>query len=66
MNMEGRTFPLKAYTDYPIKELGDVGGHTAPMRACIVLSYDGNKYCRVLVEGHEVEIKGGYIYEVRP
>jgi hypothetical protein len=32
MNMNDRTFPFAAYTDYPIEELGDVPWQKAPMR----------------------------------
>ena len=63
MNMQGRTFPFNAYTDYPIRELGDEPWQPAPMRECQVLEYDGDKYCRVLAAGVELEIKSGYIYQ---
>jgi len=51
------------WTDYPVVELGDTPGREAPIRPVAILSYDGNKYCRVLVEGVEIEIKAGYIYK---
>jgi len=54
---------MKAYTDCPIKELGDIGGELAPIRECEILSYDGNKYCVILVEGVKSEIKSGYLYK---
>jgi len=54
---------MKAYTDAPIKELGDVSGETAPIRECEILSYDGDKYCIILVEGVKLEVKAGYIYK---
>jgi hypothetical protein len=54
------------YTDYPFTELGDAPGQAAPIREVRVLSYDGNKYCRVLVDGHKLEVKAGYIYRSRP
>jgi hypothetical protein len=63
VGMNDRKFPFAAYTDYPIIELGDKPWQTAPMRECRVLGYDGNKYCRVVVEGVELEIKSGYVYE---
>jgi hypothetical protein len=53
---------MKAWTDYPFISLGDESGKKAPIRQIDVLSYDGNKYCRVVVEGVEEEIKSGYIY----
>jgi hypothetical protein len=53
---------LKLFTDYPFLELGDEAGKEAPIRECIVKAYDGDKYCTVIVDGHEDEIKRGYIY----
>ena len=53
---------MKAWTDYPFPELGDTPGHEAPVREITVLSYDGDKYCRISVDGVEFEIKAGYIY----
>jgi hypothetical protein len=54
---------MKAYTDYPFIELGDTEGQRAPVREIKVLSYDGDKYCRVLVDRVDAEIKAGYIYQ---
>ena len=31
---------LRAYTDYPITELGDTPNQTAPVRKVVLLSYD--------------------------
>lgn len=50
------------YTDYPFTELGDVAGKNAPIRKVMPISYDGDKYVRVLVDGIYSEIKSGYIY----
>lgn len=50
------------WTDYPIVELGDNEYTQAPIRTCIVVSYDGNKYCDVIVDGIFKSIKAGYIY----
>lgn len=50
------------WTDYPITELGDKPHQVAPIRPLTVISYDGNKYCEILVEGITKEIKAGYIY----
>ena len=54
---------MKAWTDYPFEYLQDEAGKKAPVREVEVLSYDGDKYCRVRVCGHEDEIKAGYIYQ---
>ena len=51
-----------AFTDYPIIELGDTPNETAPIRKCLVLSYDGDKYCKVVVGTTTKEIKAGYLY----
>ena len=53
---------MSYWTDYPIVELGDAPGLEAPIRQCLPLSYDGNKYCRVNVGGVTVAFKAGYIY----
>ena len=54
---------MKAWTDYPFTFLGDIPQQKAPVRECEVLSYDNNKYCRIIVEGHKTEIKAGYVYK---
>jgi len=54
---------MKAWTDYPFLCLGDESGKEAPVREIEVLSYDGDKYCRIMVCGREDEIKAGYIYQ---
>jgi hypothetical protein len=54
---------VKAFTDYPILELGDRAFVEAPVRACEILSYDGDKYCKISVGGVETTIKAGYLYE---
>lgn len=54
---------MKAFTDYPIEELGDQPGKRAPVREVAVLSYDGDKYCEVKVEGVTAWVKTGYIYQ---
>lgn len=53
---------MKAFTDYPFVELGDLSGEIAPIRSCIVTSYDGNKYCKIVVGRLGTEIKAGYLY----
>lgn len=52
-----------AYTDYPFEFLGDTPNWCGPIREIEVLSYDRNKYCRIIVEGWYAEIKRGYIYQ---
>lgn len=54
---------MKAWTDYPFTFLGDTAGKKAPVREIDVLSYDGDKYCRIRVCGGEIEMKSGYIYQ---
>lgn len=54
---------MKAWTDYPIVELGDIVGEPAPVRECNVLSWDGDKYCDVEVAGVRTQFKAGYIYQ---
>jgi hypothetical protein len=53
---------MRAWTDYPFTELGDVAGVEAPVRDCTVLNYDRNKYCRILVEDVFTSVKAGYLY----
>lgn len=53
---------MKAYTDYPFTELGDIAGLEAPIRECTVLLYDGDKYCDILIDGVVLEVKLGYLY----
>lgn len=59
---------MRGYTDYPILALGDYPGVEAPIREVEIAAYDRNKYCRVLIHGHDEigrqEIKAGYIYRV--
>lgn len=54
---------MKAYTDYPINQLGDEPYKEAPIREIEVLSYDRNKYCYIKVCGIVDSIKAGYIYK---
>ncbi len=53
----------KYYTDYPFTELGDTPGCSAPIREVKILSYDGDKYCIVEINGHELTVKAGYIFK---
>ena len=54
---------MKAWTDYPFNWLGDEEGKCAPVREIKVLSYDGDKYCTIEVDGDVDEIKPCYIYQ---
>lgn len=49
---------IKAYTDYPLiyEHVKDT------VYKITVLSYDQDKYCKVLYDGEIYEIKAGYIY----
>jgi hypothetical protein len=53
---------MKAWTDYPFTELGDIPGLEAPVRECRVLAYDWNKYCLIVIGGQELTVKIGYVY----
>lgn len=53
---------MEGWTDYPLIELGDKPGEPAPIRKVKILSYDGDKYCKVNVGGHTFSIKCGYLY----
>ena len=59
------------YTDYPIIEFGDKPDELAPIRACLILENNEDKY--VIVDVYQeytdipckYEIKSGYIYKTR-
>jgi hypothetical protein len=53
---------MRAWTDFPFTELGDVAGVEAPVRDCTVLNYDRDKHCRVLVDDVFTSVKAGYLY----
>lgn len=56
---------LTAWTDYPIIAKGDIPQQEAPIRECIVLSYDYDKYCKVQfpsLDNYVMSIKAGYLY----
>lgn len=53
---------MKAYTDYPITELGDKPNKEAPIRIVEVVAYDSDKYCTVRIDGVTKAIKAGYLY----
>lgn len=60
---------MYAFTDYPIKKLGDIPYKLAPIRECEILEFDGDKYCKCRVFDNDSNaeeicwIKIGYIYE---
>lgn len=45
---------MKAFTDYPILELGDISGEEAPIREVKILYYDGDKRCKVVVKARKL------------
>lgn len=53
---------MDAWTDYPITVLGDKPHEIDPIRKVWVSSYDGDKYCVVMIDGHFFWIKIGYLY----
>lgn len=56
---------MKAWTDYPFEQLGDEPYKEAPVREVKIISYDGNKYCKVKIKGfrYALEVKSGYLYQ---
>ena len=54
---------MQAWTDYPFTRLGDEPNTVAQVREITVMSYDGDKYCRIRVGRFSEEIKAGYIYQ---
>lgn len=54
---------MKAFTDYPFKELGDTASILAPIREVEVLSYDGDKYCNILINEKTLSVKACYLYK---
>ena len=59
---------MKAWTDYPFTQLGDVAGEIAPVREIDVVEYDNDKYCVIRLTAEDgslltSEIKSGYIYQ---
>lgn len=54
------------WTDYPFEHLGDISGQKAPIRACRIIDYDGDKYCTIILDdGSQESIKKCYVYESR-
>ena len=58
--------PITGYyfTDCPLNELGDVPHQQAPVRKVKLLDFDGDKWCKVIVEDEDevVDIKYFYLY----
>lgn len=56
---------MKAWTDYPFEQLGDIAYQKAPIREVIIISYDDNLYCKVNVKGVNgvFEVKCKYLYQ---
>ncbi len=52
-----------AYTDYPLF-LYEYG-FPAPVRKVTIINYDGNKYCRIIFDGVQYEVKKGYLWRTR-
>lgn len=50
--------------DYPLLDMGDTF-RSWPRRPCELLSYDGNKYCDVLVAGLVYSVKREYVQPFR-
>lgn len=49
------------FTDYPFIDLGDKPHSVVQIRECRVVSYDGDKYCVVDINGKQLEVKAGYL-----
>lgn len=56
---------IRAWTDYPIEELGDPWGKAAQIRLVNVLSWDRDKYCSIEVAGSHEVVKRCYLYKQR-
>lgn len=63
---------IEAFTDYPITHLNDAAHQPAPIRKCVILTWDRSKYCDVLVYfmdeegdlmGHVTSFKQFYLYK---
>ena len=53
---------INAWTDHPVTQLGDELGQFGPVRPCTVISYDGDRYCKVIIEGVNLTISRNYVY----
>jgi hypothetical protein len=53
----------RVFTDFPfVIQLNDLKHQEAPIREVKVLSYDGDKYCTIEIEGQEADVKLGHLY----
>ena len=50
------------FTDYPLNELGDIPHQQAPVRKVKLLDFDGDKWCKVMVEDEDVVVDIKYFY----
>jgi hypothetical protein len=53
---------MKAFTDYPFVELGDIPFSDADIREIDVISFDSNKYCKINYQNQPLEVKCCYLY----
>jgi hypothetical protein len=56
---------VRAWTNYPINELGDRPGKIAPVRLVDALSFHRDKYCRMRVDSVVGLVKRCYLYRPR-
>jgi len=54
------------YTDCPLNELGDIPHQQAPLRKVKLIDFDGDKWCKVEVEGIVADVKYFYLYSLTP
>ena len=54
------------YTNYPLNELGDIPHQQAPLRKVKLIDFDGDKWCRVEVEGIVANVKYFYLCKLTP
>lgn len=54
------------YTNYPFNELGDIPHQQAPLRKVKLINFDGDKWCKVEVEGIVADVKYFYLRRLTP
>ena len=54
------------YTNYPFNELGDIPHQQAPLRKVKLNNFDGDKWCKVEVEGIVADVKYFYLRRLTP
>lgn len=64
MNKIDFMVPITGYyfTDYPLNELGDVPHRQVPVRKVKLLDFDGDEWCKVIVEDEDVVVDIKYFY----